>query len=189
MGLGEGEGEGLFDGDGLGEGEGDGEGEGLGEGFGVGLGLDGLALGDEPVGEDVDGEPVAGGGDGSAAISRPKVGGRITLGAGDKLGLASEGVSACMSGNGDDEGTRMALDGAKEGGESAKSSVPLVAWALSQTKRPPTKAKTTQNAIFSHVGSSRISPPSMPNPSGFIQGLGTVAPLLSLFRGTTGFWN
>jgi hypothetical protein len=71
VGLGEGEGEGLGDGDGLGESDGDGEGEGLGEGFGVGLGLDGLALGDEPVGEDVDGKPVAGG-DGSAAISRPK---------------------------------------------------------------------------------------------------------------------
>ena len=160
MGLGEGEGEGLGDGDGLGEGEGDGdgEGEGLGEGFGVGLGLDVLALGDVPVGEDADGEPVAGGGgDDSAAISRPKVGGRITLGAGDKLGLAGEGVSACISGNGVDEGTWMAVDGAKEGGESAKSSVPLVAWALSQTKRPPTSAKKTQNAIFSHVGSSRIS--------------------------------
>ena len=163
LGEGEGEGEGLGDGDGLGEGDGDGEWEGLGEGFGVGLGLDGLALGDEPVGEDADGEPVAGGGgDGSAAISRPKVGGRITLGAGDKLGLASEGVSACISGNGHDEGTWMAVDGAKEGGESAKSSVPLVAWALSQTKRPPTKAKTTQNAIFSHVGSSRISPLACP---------------------------
>ena len=129
MGLGEGEGEGLFDGDGLGEGEGDGEGEGLGEGFGVGLGLDGLALGDEPVGEDVDGVPVpGGGGDGSAAISRPKVGGRITLGAGDKLGPAGERVSACISGTRDGEGAWMAADGAKEGGESANSSVPLVAW-------------------------------------------------------------
>jgi len=129
VGLGEGEGEGLGDGDGLGEGDGDGEWEGLGEGFGVGLGPDVLALGDEPVGGDVDGEPVAGGGgDGSAAISRPKVGGRITLGAGDKPGLAGEGVSAFISGTGDDEGTWMAVDGAKEGGESAKSSVPLVAW-------------------------------------------------------------
>jgi hypothetical protein len=121
LGEGEGEGEGLGDGDGLGESDGDGEWEGLGEGFGVGVGLDLLALGDEPVGVEVDG-------DGSAPISRPKVGGRITLGAGDKLGLAGEGVSACISGTGDDEGTWMAVDGAKEGGESAKSSVPLVAW-------------------------------------------------------------
>jgi len=129
VGLGEGEGEGLVDGDGLGEGDGEGEGEGLGEGFGVGLGLDGLALGDEPVGEDVDGEPVAGGGgDGSAAISRPKVGGRITLGAGEEPGLAGEGVGACISGTRDDDGTWMAVDGTKEGGESAKSSVPLVVW-------------------------------------------------------------
>ena len=87
----------------------------------VGLGLDVLALGDEPVGVEVDG-------DGSAAISRPKVGGRITLGAGDKLGLAGEGVSACSSGTGVGEGTWMAADGAKEGGESANSSVPLVVW-------------------------------------------------------------
>ena len=129
MGLGEGEGEGLDDGDGLGEGDGDGEGEGLGEGFGLGLGLDVLALGDEPVGVDVDGVPVAGGGDdGSAAISRPKVGGRITLGAGDELGLAGERVDACISSTGDGEGAWMEADGAKEGGESAKSSVPLVAW-------------------------------------------------------------
>ena len=135
MGLEEGEGEGLGngeglgDGDGLGEGDGDGEGEGLGEGFGVGLGLGLLALGDEPVGEDVDGVPVPGGGDdGSAAISRPKVGGRITIGAGDELGPAGERVSACISSTGDGEGAWMAADGAKEGGESAKSSVPLVAW-------------------------------------------------------------
>jgi hypothetical protein len=121
LGEGEGEGEGLADGDGLGEGDGDGEWEGLGEGFGVGLGLDLLALGDEPVGVEVDG-------DGSAPISRPKVGGRIMLGAGDKLGLAGERVSACISGAGDDEGTWMVVDGAKEGGESAKSSVPIVAW-------------------------------------------------------------
>jgi hypothetical protein len=95
----------------------------------VGLGLDVLALGDEPVGEDVDGVPVAGGGgDSSAAISRPKVGGRITLGAGDKLGLAGEGMGACTSGTGDGEGAWVAADGAKEGGESAKSSVPLVVW-------------------------------------------------------------
>jgi hypothetical protein len=95
----------------------------------VGFGLDVLALGDEPVGEDVDGVPVAGGGTGgSAAISRPKVGGRITLGAGDKLGLGGEGVGACISGTGDGEGAWMAADGAKEGSESAKSSVPLVAW-------------------------------------------------------------
>ena len=94
----------------------------------MGLGLDVLALGDEPVGEDVDDVPVAGGGgDGSAAISRPKVGGRITLGAGDKLGLAGEGVGACISGLGDGEGAWMAADGAKEGG-SANSLVPLVAW-------------------------------------------------------------
>jgi hypothetical protein len=123
---GESEGEGLGDGDGLGEGDGDGEWEGLGEGFGVGLGLDLLALGDEPVGVEVDG-------DGSAPISRPKVGARITLGTGDKLGLAGEGVSACISGTGDDEGTWMAVDGAKEGGESANSSVPLVAWEYTQT--------------------------------------------------------
>ena len=121
VGLGEGEGEGLGDGDGLSEGDGDGEWEGRGEGFGVGLGLDLPMLGDEPVGVEVDGG-------GSAAISRPKVGGRITLGAGDKLGLAGEGVSAFISGTGDGEGTWMAADGAKEGGESAKSSVPLVAW-------------------------------------------------------------
>jgi hypothetical protein len=129
VGLGEGEGEGLGDGDGLGEGDGDGEGEGLGEGFGLGLGLDVLALEDEPVGEDVDGVPVAGGGgDGSEAISRPKVGGRITLGAGDELGLAGERVGACISSTTDGEGAWMAAEGAKEGGESAKSSVPLVAW-------------------------------------------------------------
>jgi hypothetical protein len=129
VGLGEGEGEGLSDGDGLGEGDGDGEWEGLGEGFGLGLGLDVLALGDEPAGEDVDGVPVAGGGgDGSAAVSRPRVGGRITLGAGDKLGLVGERVGACISSTGDGEGAGMAADGAKEGGEAAKSSVPLVAW-------------------------------------------------------------
>ena len=105
MGLGEGEGEGLDDGVGLGEGDGDGEGEGLGEGFGLGLGLGVLALGDEPVGEDVDGVPVAGGGgDGSAAISRPKVGGRITLRAGDELGRGVEGVDTCISRTGEDEG-------------------------------------------------------------------------------------
>ena len=86
----------------------------------MGLGLDELALGDEPVGAGVDG-------DGSAPSSRPKVGGRITLGAGGKLGLVGEGVSACILGTGDDEGTWMAVDGAKEGGESAKVSVPLVA--------------------------------------------------------------
>jgi hypothetical protein len=128
VGLGEGEGEGLDDGVGLGEGEGDedGEGEGLGEGCGLGLGLDVLALGDEPVGEDVDGVPVAGGGDdGSAAISRPKVGGRITLGAGDKLGLAGERVGACISGLGDGEGAWVAAEGAKEGGGSAKSPSPF----------------------------------------------------------------
>jgi len=46
----------------------------------VGLGLDALALGDEPVGDDVDGVPVVGGGGhGSVAISRPKMGGRFTL--------------------------------------------------------------------------------------------------------------
>ena len=129
MGLGEGDGDGLGDGVGLGEGDGDGEGEGLGEGFGLGLGLDVLALGDEPVGVDVDGVPVAGGGgDDSAAISRPKVGSRITLGAGDKLGLGAEGVGACTSGTVDGKGAWVAADGAKEGGESAKSSVPLVAW-------------------------------------------------------------
>jgi hypothetical protein len=93
----------------------------------VGLGLDVLALGDEPVGEDVDGVPFAGGGgDSSAAISRPKVAGRITLGAGDKLGLAGEGVGACISGIGDGEGAWVA-DGAKDG-ESAKSPSPLAAW-------------------------------------------------------------
>jgi hypothetical protein len=73
--------------------------------------------------------PVAGGGgDGSEAISRPKVGGRITLGAGDELGLAGERVGACTSSTADGEGAWMAADGAKEGGESAKPSVPLVAW-------------------------------------------------------------
>ena len=87
-----------------------------------------LALRDEPVGENVDGVPVAGGGgDGSAAISRHKVGGRI-IGAGDKLGLTGEGVGACISGTGDGEGAWMAADGAKEGGGSANVSVPLVAW-------------------------------------------------------------
>jgi hypothetical protein len=46
----------------------------------VGFGLDGPTLGDEPVGEDVDGVPVEGGRAGSsAAISRPKVAGRISL--------------------------------------------------------------------------------------------------------------
>ena len=45
----------------------------------MGLGLDELALGDEPVGAGVDG-------DGSAPSSRPKVGGRITLGAGANWG-------------------------------------------------------------------------------------------------------
>ena len=69
-----------------------------------------------------------GGGDGSAAISRTKVGGRITLGAGDELGLAGERVGACISSTTDGEGAWMAAEGAKEGGESAKSSVPLVAW-------------------------------------------------------------
>ena len=95
----------------------------------VGFGLEVLALGDEPVGVEVDGMAVAGGGgDGSAAISRPKVGGRITLGAGDELGLAGERVGACISSTTDGEGAWMAAEGAKEGGESAKSSVPLVAW-------------------------------------------------------------
>ena len=60
----------------------------------MGLGPDVLALGDEPVGGDVDSVPVANGG--SPAISRPRVGGRITLGTGDKLGLAGEGVGACI---------------------------------------------------------------------------------------------
>jgi hypothetical protein len=47
----------------------------------VGFGLDGPTLGDEPMGEDVDGVLVAGGwAGGSAAISRSKVGGRITRG-------------------------------------------------------------------------------------------------------------
>ena len=46
----------------------------------MGLGLDALALRDEPLGDDVDGVPVAGGGgDGSVAISRLKMGGRFTL--------------------------------------------------------------------------------------------------------------
>ena len=94
LGEGEGEGEGLGDGDGLGEGDGDGEWVGLGEGFGVGRGLDLLAPGDEPVGEEVDGVPV--GGVGSAAISRPNVGGKITLGAEDEP-VADEGRSACVS--------------------------------------------------------------------------------------------
>jgi len=71
----------------------------------VGFGLDGRTLGDEPVGEDVDGVPVADdGAGGSAAISRPRVGGRITLGARDELGLSGEGVGACISRTGDGEG-------------------------------------------------------------------------------------
>ena len=71
----------------------------------MGFGLDGPTLGDEPVGEDVDGVPVADdGAGGSAAISRPKVGGRITLGAGDELGLGGEGVGACISRTGEGEG-------------------------------------------------------------------------------------
>jgi hypothetical protein len=128
LGLGEGEGEGLGDGDGLGEGDGDGDWDGLGEGFGVGLGLGVLGLGDEPVGEDVDGVPVAGGeGDGSAAISRPKIGGRITLVAGDELGLADGEIGSCITRTGDGEGAWMAADGANEGGGSAKSP-PSAAW-------------------------------------------------------------
>ena len=122
MGLGEGEGEGLGDGDGLGEGDGDGEREGLGEGFGVGLGLDALALGDEPEGG-------GGGGAGdSKLISRPKVTGMITLGAWDELGFAGEGESGGISETGDDEPAWMAADGAKEGGESAKSPSPFGEW-------------------------------------------------------------
>ena len=71
----------------------------------VGFGLDGPTLGDEPEGEDVDAVPVAedecGG---SAAISRPKVGGRVTLRAGDRLERGGEGVGARISGTGEDEG-------------------------------------------------------------------------------------
>jgi hypothetical protein len=89
----------------------------------VGLGLEVLALGDEPVGE-ADGVPVAG----SAAISRPKVGGRIALGAGDERGLAREGVGACISATGDGEGAWLAADAIKEGDESANSPTPLAAW-------------------------------------------------------------
>ena len=125
LGEGEGEGEGLGDGDGLGEGDGDGEWVGLGEGFGVGRGLDLLAPGDEPVGEEVDGVPV--GGVGSAAISRPNVGGKITLGAEDEP-VADEGRSARVSENGHGPGAWVAANGANEGGESANSSFPLVAW-------------------------------------------------------------
>jgi hypothetical protein len=71
----------------------------------VDFGLDGTTLGDEPAGEDVDGVPVAvGGRGGSAAISRPKVGGRITLRAGDRLERGGEGEGACVSRTGEDEG-------------------------------------------------------------------------------------
>jgi len=55
--------------------------EGLG--FGAGLGLV-LVLGDESEGEGIGGW---------AAISRPNVTGRITLDAGDGLGVADEGES------------------------------------------------------------------------------------------------
>jgi hypothetical protein len=122
LGLGEGEGEGLGDGEGLGEGDGDGDGEreGLGEGFGVGFGLDTLALGETEGG--------SGGGGGWGAISRPKVTGRITLGAWDELGLADEGEGARISETGDGEAAWMAADGANEGGESAKSPSPFAAW-------------------------------------------------------------
>src|SRR6188474_437133 len=64
----------------------------------VGFGLDGPTLGHEPAGAGADGVPVAGSGrGGSAAISRPKVGGRITLRAGDELERGGEGVGACIS--------------------------------------------------------------------------------------------
>src|SRR5512132_1100079 len=70
----------------------------------VGFGLDGPTLGDEPAGEDADGVPVAGSGrGGSAAISRPKVGGRVTLRVGDELERGGEGVGACISRAGEDE--------------------------------------------------------------------------------------
>ena len=93
----------------------------------MGFEFDVLPPGDEPVGVAVDGVPVVGGGGvGSVAISRPKIGGRITFDAGNALGLAGERVGVvCTSVIGDGETAWMAADGAREG--SAKSPSPLAA--------------------------------------------------------------
>jgi hypothetical protein len=161
VGLGEGDGEGLGDGDGLGEGDGDGEREGLGEGFGVGFGLDALALGDEPGG--------GGGAGDSKAISRPNVSGRITLDAWDELGPDGEGESAGISETGDGEATWMAADGAKEGGESAKSPSPFGEWEYTQMKRPtatPAAPQNTRSRLLSSHIPKALSPVCIPMDEG-----------------------
>ena len=117
----------------------------------MGFGLDVLALGDEPEG----GRGGGGGADDSKAISRPNVAGRITLAAWDELGLPGEGESAGISETGDGEATWMAADGAKEGGESAKSPSPFGELEYTQMKRPTAKPAAPQN-IRSRLLSSHI---------------------------------
>jgi hypothetical protein len=112
----------------------------------VGFGLDVLALGDEP-----EGGGGGGGADDWKAISRPNVAGRITLAA----WLPGEGESAGISETGDDEAIWMAADGAKEGGESAKSPSPFGELEYTQMKRPTAKPAAPQN-IRSRLLSSHI---------------------------------
>ena len=116
----------------------------------MGFGLDVLALGDEP-----EGGGGGGGADDWKAISRPNVAGRITLAAWDELGLPGEGESAGISETGDDEAIWMAADGAKEGGESAKSPSPFGELEYTQMKRPTAKPAAPQN-IRSRLLSSHI---------------------------------
>jgi len=123
----------------------------------VGFGLDVLALGDEP-----EGGGGGGGADDWKAISRPNVAGRITLAAWDELGLPGEGESAGISETGDDEAIWMAADGAKEGGESAKSPSPFGELEYTQMKRPTAKPAAPQN-IRSRLLSSHI-PNSLSRP-------------------------